>query len=136
MANIGLWAQKNMLDWVLLGAAPSKPPGTYVGLSLGAPTYQSMSEVGAGSGYSRIGAASTWFTPATTGGGIGTTWNATAATYGPFSTSGAISGLFVVDNATSATPNMLWYGNLATPRTPLAGDSLVLASSALVITLS
>jgi hypothetical protein len=136
MANIGLWAQKNMLDWVLLGAVPTRPPGTYVGLSLGAPTYQSMSEVAAGSGYSRIGAASNWFTPATTGGGVGTSWNATAATFGPFSSSGAISGLTVVDNATSAAPNILWYGNLATPRTPLTGDSLVLASSALVITLS
>lgn len=136
MANIGLWAQKNMLDWVLLGAAPAKPPGTYVGLSLGAPTYQSMSEVGAGSGYSRIGATTTWFTPATTAAGIGTTWNATAATFGPFSSSANISGLFVVDNATSALPNMLWYGNLATPRTPLTGDSLVLAVNALVITLS
>lgn len=136
MANIGLWAQKNMLDWVLLGAAPTKPAGTYVGLSLGAPTYQSMSEVGAGSGYSRIGAATTWFTPATTAGGVGTTWNATAATFGPFSTAGTISGLFVVDNSTSAAPNILWYGNLATARNPLAGDSLVLASGALVITLS
>lgn len=136
MANIGLWAQKNMLDWVLLGAAPTKPGGTYVGLSLGAPTYQSMSEVGAGSGYSRIGAATTWFTPATTAGGVGTTWNATAATFGPFSSSGVISGLFVVDHSASAAPNMLWYGNLALPRTPQQGDSLVLAVNALVITLS
>ena len=133
MANIGIWAQANMLNWVLRGSSPTQPAAVYVGLSLGAPTSVSFSEVGAGSGYSR---QSPGFGPAATPAGSGSASNSGAATYGPFSSSAVISGLFICDNATSATPNMLWYGNLSTVRTPLAGDSLVLAAGALAITLS
>jgi hypothetical protein len=133
MANIGLWAQKNMLDWVLKGAAPASPPAAYIGLSLGPPASNASSEVAGGSGYTR---QSPGFAPASTPAGSGSTYNSAAATFGPFSTSAVISGLFIADTISSAAGNMLWYGNLATPRTPLAGDSLVLATSALIITLS
>ena len=63
MANICQYMQKAMLDWVLLGAAPTRPASVLVGLSIGAPSSTSNSEVGAGSGYARgiptFGAAGT-----------------------------------------------------------------------------
>ncbi len=135
MANIGQWAQKNMLDWVLGGAAPTRPTTWWVGLSLGAPTSVSGSEVtiGAAFNYSRQGAA-TVFGAAATPAGLGSATNNMALTFGTFASSATISGLFVADASTSG--NILWYGTLAAVRTPNVGDSLILAQSALVITLA
>jgi hypothetical protein len=133
MANIGLWSQKNMLDFVLKGAAPTAPPGVFIGLAIGVPSSNASSEVATGSGYLRqtglFGAAGT---PA----GSGVASNTSAATFGPFSSSQVISGLFIADTTSSNAGNMLWFGNLSTVRTPLQGDSLILASSALVVTLA
>ena len=140
MANIGIWAQQNLLNWCLKGGGTqgvAGPANIYVGLSLGAPSSISFSEVAAGSGYARssgqFGSATT-----VTGGApfAGTISNSIANTYGPFSSSATIQGLFISDNATLGAGNNLWYGNLATSRIPLANDSLVLGVGALVITLS
>lgn len=132
MANIGMWSQKNMLDFVLKGAAPTAPAGVWVGLAIGAPASNASSEVGAGSGYAR---ATGVFGAAGTPASSGVASNVSSAAFGPFSSSQVVSGLFLMDTSSGAG-NMLWYGNLATVRTPLAGDSLILASSALVITLA
>ena len=134
MANISQYMQKAMLDWVLLGATPTRPASVLCGLSLGAPSSTSNSEVGAGSGYARgiptFGAAAQ---PA----GSGSASNNAAMTFGPFSSSQVISGLFLIDNTALATAtNQLWFGNLATVRTPLVGDSLVINIGALQITLA
>jgi len=131
MANIAAYAQKAMLDWVLGGASPTQPAARFVGLSLGNPSSVSGSEVSTGSGYARqtgiFGAAAS---PA------GSASNATAMTFGPFSSAQSISGLQVWDTGLSANSgNMLWYGLLATARTVGVGDSLVFAVGALGITL-
>ena len=131
MANIGQWAEKNMLDWVLGGATPTRPTTWWIGLSLGSPTSVSGSEVGAGSGYSRATAS---FGAAATPAGLGSASNTLACTFGSFASSGTISGLFVADASTSG--NILWFGLLSAVRTPNVGDSLVLAQGALVITLA
>jgi hypothetical protein len=133
MANIGQWAQKNMLDWVLGGATPTRPTTWWVGLSLGAPTSVSNSEIGAGFNYTRQGAA-TVFGAAATPAGLGSATNSLACTFGTFASSATISGLFVADASTSG--NILWFGTLAAVRTPNVGDSLILAQGALVITLA
>lgn len=133
MSNIGLWAQKNMLDWVLKGATPVVPPGVFCGLALGAPTSIASSEVGTGSGYTRQTAV---FGAAATPASSGSASNATAMTFGPFSSSAAITGLFLADTVSTAAGNQLWFGNLTTARTPLPGDSLVIAIGALQITLN
>jgi hypothetical protein len=133
MANIGQWSQKNMLDWVLLGATPTRPSGLWIGLSLGAPTSVSFSEVGAGSGYTRqVGSFGAAATPV----GLGSATNNSTAAFGPFSSSAVISGLFLSDTSAIASGNNLWFGNLSAVRTPQPGDSLILAQSALVITLA
>lgn len=133
MANIGVWAQKGMLDWVLGGAAVTQPSARWIGLSLGAPTSISFSEVGAASGYAR---ATGVFGAAATPAGLGSATNNSPCTFGPFSAAGTISGLFVADVSTLNAGNMLWFGNLSAVRTPQVGDSLILAQSALVITLA
>lgn len=133
MANISQAMQKSLLDWCLNGATPTRPGGCFAGLALGAPTSVASSEVATGSGYARqsatMGAAAT---PA----GSGSASNQNAMTFGPFSSSCVISGLFLADTVSSGAGTMLWFGNLATVRTPLVGDSLVVAAGALSITLA
>jgi hypothetical protein len=134
MANIGQYAYLNMLNWSLKSiAAPATPANVYVGLSLTAPTYQSTFEVATGSGYARQSMA---FATAATAAGSASASNSTAGTFGPFSSSAVVTGLFLADTVSSGTGNLLWYGNLSAARTPLVGDSLVLAAGALAITLN
>lgn len=132
MANVAAYAEKAMLDWVLGGATPTRPGAWGAGLSLGSPTSVSGSEITTGSGYARqtIG-----FAAAASPGGSAT--NNTAATWGPFSSTCSISGLQIWDTVLSLNSgNMLWYGLLATARTLLAADSVILASGALTISLA
>lgn len=133
MSNIGLWAQKNLLDWALLGATPTRPSSVWVGLSLGAPASNAFSEVASGSGYAR---QSGQFAAAATPASSGSASNSSAATFGPFSSSAVVSGIFVSDTSALASGNNIFFGNLATTRTPLAGDSLILAAGSLGITLN
>jgi hypothetical protein len=130
MACYGAYAQKAMLDWLFLGAVPARPTVNGIGLSLGAPTSLSMSEVGTASGYTaQTGSFAAAASPA------GSVSNAGAHTFGPFSSAQAISGLIVKDTLATAG-NMLAYGNLATARTVAIGDSLVIAAGALSISLA
>jgi len=131
MANIGMYAAKAMLDWVLQGATPARPNALWAGLAAGTPTSVSGSEIGTLTGYSRLtalfGAAAS---PA------GSASNTAAMTFGPFSSTGSILGMQLWDGSPVASSDMLWYGTLQTARTILVGDSLVLTAGALIITLS
>lgn len=133
MANIALAMQKSMLDWALNGATPARPAGPFAGLALGAPSSISSSEIATGSGYARqtmaMGAAGT---PASSG----TVTNNANVTFGPFSTAQSITGIFLADTVSSGTGTMLFFGNLTTARTVQPGDSLVVGSAALTITLA
>ena len=132
MANIAAYLEKAMLDWVLLGATPTRPGTVAVGLSLGAPTSISGSEITTASGYARQTAT---FGFAASPGGSAT--NNNAMTFGPFSGAASISGIQLWDTVlTLNSGNMLWYGLLATARTVGIGDSLVIASGALTCALS
>ena len=132
MANVSAYAEKAMLDWVLGGATPTRPAAWAVGLSLGVPSSTSGSEITTGSGYARqtvgFGAAAS---PA------GSATNTVAMTFGPFSGAASITGIQIWDTVLSLNSgNMLWYGTLTTPRTVGVGDSLVIASGALTVTLA
>lgn len=132
MANVAAYAEKAMLDWVLGGATPTRPTAWGMGLSLGAPSSTSGSEITTGSGYAR---QTVDFGAAASPGGSAT--NNVAATYGPFSGAATISGLQIWDTVLSLNSgNMLWYGNLATARSILAGDFVIVNSGALTISLS
>jgi hypothetical protein len=134
MANLATSMQKSLLDWMLKGATPVSPAGVFVGLSLVAPTSAASSEVGTGSGYTRQ--SGSFAAAVTTTGNVGSASNSLAMTFGPFSSSCVINGLFLADTVSSAAGTGLLFGNLATVRTPLAGDSLVLAIGALAVTIS
>lgn len=131
MANIGAFGAKAMLDWVLGGATPTQPASRLAALSLGTPTSVTGSEVQANSGYLRqtalFGAAAS---PA------GSASNTASMVFGPFSSSAAIQGLLIYDTVSINSGNIWWYGTLLTARTPLSGDTLVVAAGGLIITLS
>lgn len=131
MANISAYMQKAMLDWTLQGATPTRPAALWAGLAAGTPTSVSGSEIGTLTGYSRItalfGAAAS---PA------GSASNTAAMTFGPFSSVGSILGLQLWDGSPVASSTMLWYGTLQTARTIGIGDTLIVTSGALIITLA
>jgi hypothetical protein len=133
VANISIYAAQKMLDWSLKATTPATPAGIFIGLSLAVPSSAASSEVGTGSGYARQAMS---FAVAATPTGSASASNSTAATFGPFSSSQAITGLFISDTVSSNAGNMYWFGNLATARTPLPNDQLVLAAGALAITLN
>lgn len=131
MSNIGAFAEKAMLDWVLGGATPTQPASRLAALSLGTPTSVSGSEVGSNSGYARqtalFGAAAS---PA------GSASNTASMLFGPFSSSNAIQGLLIYDTISINSGNIWWYGTLLTARTVLSGDTLVVPVGGLIIILS
>ena len=132
MANIGAYAEKAMLDWVLGGASPTQPTTRAIGLSLGSPTSTSGSEITTGSGYTRVAAT---FAAAASPGGSAT--NISNMTFGPFSGACSISGMQIWDTVlTLNSGNLLWYGLLSAARTLAVGDSLVIASGALTVSLA
>jgi hypothetical protein len=58
-------------------------------------------------------------------------------TFGPFSGAASITGIQIWDTVlTLNSGNMLYYGTLTTPRTVGVGDSLVIASAALTVSLA
>jgi hypothetical protein len=132
MANIGQYGYLNMLNWSLKAAAPATPSGVWCGLSLTAPTYNSSFEVGGGSGYTR---QTVTFSSAVNAAGSASASNFNAFTFGPFSSSAVITGLFLADTISSAAGSCMWYGNLSAARTPLINDQLVVNTNALIITL-
>jgi hypothetical protein len=131
VANIGAHGAKQMLDWVLGGAAATQPASRLAALSLGTPSSISGSEVNTNSGYARqtalFGAANS---PA------GSASNTAAMTFGPFSSSAAVQGLLIYDTISISSGNIWWYGTLLTARTVLPGDTLVMPVGALIVTLS
>ena len=130
MANISAYAEAAMLNWILLGATPTRPGTNAVGLSLGNPSSISGSEMTTGVGYTR---QTVGFNSVAT---AGFATNTNAMTFGPFSSAYSITGLQIWDTIlTLNSGSMLWYGTLATARTMAIGDSLVIASGQLSCTL-
>jgi hypothetical protein len=130
MANVGSYAENAMLNWVNNAVAVTRPTSWFAGLSLGAPSSVSGSEMSNNSGYTRQSAS-------IAGATNGTQSNSVAMTFGPFLTPYSITGIQIWDTQGSLNAgNMLWYGNLSVARTVASGDSLVLAIGALTCTLS
>jgi hypothetical protein len=133
MANIATYAENFLLAYLLLGATATRPQAWGIGLSLASPTSVSGSEIASGTGVVR---SSGQFSSAN----INTFVNTVANTYGPVNAAGSYSGIIVKDSLpasyTADQGNLLLFGLLATARTVGSGDSLVLASSALTISLS
>lgn len=127
MANISTVAARSALDWFYNPAStPVRPAAWGIGLSDGAPSSISGSEIN-----SATAARQTVSFAAASANSVS---NNLAATFS-FASPATITGMQVWDTASSTNGVMLNYGNLATVRTLGAGDSLVFATGALVITL-
>lgn len=136
MANISAFSQKLMLDWILTGQTATRPTTWGIGLSLGSPTSTSGSEW-TGSGCTRQSPAATVFGSAAAAGSP--VFNTVAITFGTFASAASVSGIQIWDTISGTTANagnMLWYGLLAAPRTVASGDSIVIATSALTVSLA
>jgi hypothetical protein len=131
MAGIAAYLEKALLDFSLNAQVVNRPVAWSMGLSLGVPSSVSGSEIATGSGITRqtllMAAAAS---PA------GSASNASALTFGPILSSATLSGIQVWDTAAATGGNMLWYGTLTTARALNAGDSVVFAPGALIITLA
>lgn len=129
MPNIGVFGQREMLDFVLGGRVATSPGARFVGLATGLPASNGGSELNTTFGYERkTGLFSAAASPAGSGS------NTAAMTFGPFSSIINILGIHLWDGTTAS--NMWLYGTLQTARTVGVGDSLVVAAGALTITLS
>jgi hypothetical protein len=133
VANISVYMQQAMLDWVCGGASPTRPSTRGAAISTGSPTSAVASEVGAGSGYTR---QTITFAAAGTPAGSGTVTNSAPCTWGTFNAAQSVSGLVIFDTLAAGAGSMLFYGLLAAARTFSSGDQLVLNTGALTITLS
>ena len=132
MANIGAYAAKQMLDWVLGGAAGTQPSSRLAALTFGVPTSVSaLGEIQTNSGYTR--ATVTFGAAASPQGSVS---NNNSFSFGPFSSSQSVLGMLIYDTPGLNSGNIWWYGTLLTARTVLPGDTLVVNTGALLITLS
>lgn len=131
MANVSAFAEKLALDFLLNAVAAGRPAAWGLGVSLGAPSSTSMSEIATGSGFNRA-----TITFAAAASPAGTITNNAAVTFGPASAAATITGIHIWDTPAATAGNPLFYGTLATIRTLAAGDSLVIASGALTCSLA
>ena len=120
------YAQVQTLNW-LLGQSATRPAGQYVGLSSGAPTSLSGSELTGDAGYARESAT---FAAANNSNNLGMSANASFVVFGPFSASHTFSGVTIWDSA--AAGNLLWFNTFASPITVAVGSTLEVPASALV----
>ncbi len=136
MANISQYATGNMLHYIMGSiTAPTRPPACAIGLSFGAPTSISGSEIPNTSGYSTR-QTGLWATPASSPSGSAFLSNTQAMSWANLSAC-TISGLQIWDTMLSNNSgSMLWYGNLAAARVLSASDALVIASGALTASLN
>lgn len=133
MANISTFAANFELAYLLQGSTATRPTAWGIGLSLGSPTSVSASEIASGTGVVRLAAG---FASQN----ANTFTQTAASTYGPVNAAGSYSGIDVFDTTpasyTANAGNYLLGGLLATARTVGSGDSLVLGSGALSVSLT
>ncbi len=121
----GSFAENLLLQYGLIGATATRVTTWSVGLTRGSPQPGTLSEIAAGSGYTRsaIGFASS---------NVNTFTNTAAVTFGAFSSNDTVSGIFIVDSA----GDLLLYGTVS-PATAIVRNSVgIIASGALKVTLS
>jgi hypothetical protein len=130
MAGISAYFSKQYLDFSLGGAAATQPAALWAGLTTGAPTSVSASEMGSTTSFSRVSAI---FGEAASP--EQSCSNNAWLLFGPMSSPGLASGLCIFDDQTINSGNLLFYGPLQAARTFEAGDAVALAPGSLVITL-
>lgn len=127
MSAFSNYLENEILDWVNGGAFPTQPSATWVQLFNGSPT-----EAGGGGTalYSRVAVNAGGWT--TTTGATATITNTTAITITPSAATSAYADNFgIFDNSTSG--NLLFLGELNSPKTISVGDEVKFNASSLTI---
>lgn len=122
------YAEKAVLDWVLLGATPTRPSAIYLALHTADPGETGATSELSGNGYARIAVT---FAAATSGAGTAASSNAQlfTATGSGF---GTVSHASLWDSLT--TGNCLYKGSLTASKAVAAGDQLNFAAGSIVVT--
>ena len=128
MTAFSNYAEDLVLDWVFTNGGATRPTSWYVSLHTACPTETGSVGELSGNGYAR---QSVTFAAAS----AGATSNSGTLTFGPNTTTnwGIVTDVAVWDAAT--TGNCLAYGSLSSSVTINVGDSLVISSGNLDITL-
>lgn len=131
------YLEKQILDLVLGDGAFTKPGTVYLALSTAAfseaATGSAMTEV-AGGAYTRVAVTNNLANfPDATGTGPASKTTGTVITFPTASASwGSVTAFYILDAA--AAGNVLYGGDLATPKTVAAGDTASFAAGAITIT--
>jgi hypothetical protein len=129
MANLGDYAEKLALDWLMTTGTATRPAAWFLALFTEAPGDDGSGAEVSGHGYARQAVA---FDEAATVGGDTSASNAAPVTFAASGGAwGEITHLAVFDAATGG--NMLWHAALAQPRTIGDGDGVELPAGALVL---
>lgn len=122
------YAEKAVLDWVLLGATPTRPSGVWLALHTADPGESATTAELVGNGYARL--------PVTFGAGSSGAGTATSTNAQLFTASG--SGFGTVTHASLwdavSGGNALYKGATAASKTVAAGDQLNFPAGAIVVT--
>ena len=130
MSGISAYARKAMLDWVLGGAAPTRPTAWGLGLSLGTPSSTAGSEMSV-AGYLRQN-----FTFGAAASPGGSAFNTVAATF-LVNSACTIKGWGLWDTVLSSNSgNLLAFGQLSASSVMASGDLLAFSISACKISLA
>ncbi len=118
------YAETAVVDWLLGGATPTRPTTRYLALHTADPTETGSTGELSGSGYSRqaitFGAASS-----------GSASNTSTHTFTATGSWGTVTHFSIWDASTAG--NCLYKGALTTSRTVATGESLTVASAAIVV---
>lgn len=127
--NLSDYAEKAALDWLLLGATPTRPSAIYLGLFNVTPSDTGGGTEVVGGGYTRQAA-----TFAATTSGTGQTSNTNTVTFTANGANwGAVVGLGLYDAASGG--NLLFYGPLLVSKTISDTDSFTVPPGNLTISL-
>ncbi len=122
------YAEKIVLDWMLLGATPTRPSAVYLALHTADPTETGAVAELVGNGYARL--------LVTFGAGVSGAGTATSSNAQLFTATG--SGFGTVTHASlwdaSTSGNALYKGSLTASKTIAAGDQLNWAIGSIVVT--
>lgn len=140
MAAMSDWLEGVLASHIFGSGTFSKPAELYIGLAvtpLVDSEHQDVSgkEVGTGLGYARKQldpSSDDWLDPVAANGQC---YNHTEVLFGPATSNwGWVSGVFIADDSTIGTGNVLVHGSLTTPKNVENGDELKLSSGNMVWT--
>jgi hypothetical protein len=141
MSALTNYLESTILNHLFRGIAYSAPSTLYIGLnqSFNSGSLKSgIVDEPTGGGYSRqsyTSNSSNWITPFYSGIASGVTYNNNQIQF-PVATSdiGNVSGIFIADDAASG--NILFFGQLNSPRFIRSGDQFVFSSGSLKVSAS